>query len=214
MELWDKLNKYKNGDLSHSEQVAVFFDIYPQKRSALENILCFEDRFSRKKVTEALDQKFQELLEIRKHNTYAKFSAPVSKNKQIDPSVLPVELRQERTRLSPLIIELSHKQGRLFHCSTNEQRFALAKEIIKLTRERRSILNKIDEFMASGSYTKPEESVRTSPAKNITNELPAEEFKRLLQLRAQRSKLKNKPNRLADYNAIVKEINALESKRS
>lgn len=211
MEIWDKLLLHKEGKLSYSDGVALFFVIHPERRS-LKAFFNKEDRYSRKKIKEALDAKFFELEANQQQNKFKSFGPSKHKDQPINVTILPAELRAEYARLSPIIREISSLHARLFNCSTNEQRFDLAKKIVHLVGDRRGIFTKIDAYMQSGTVLLPKkvESLRVDQAATKDFEI---EYKLKL-LRSRKVKLAKNPRRLDDYNKVVNEINQLLIKRS
>lgn len=210
MELWDLLEKQHKGDLSYAEGVVLFVSISP--RSPLVSFFKVEDRHSRKKLKALLEEKYQELLRNRTENNFIGFGVASRKNKPINLEILPAELRKEYSRLSPLIRQISSLHARLYNCSTDAQRYKIARELIGLVADRRAIFYRVDSFLETGTdpqaivLSKPE-PIRPGLEKNFQVEYE------LKLLRAQRSRLKDNPRRAVEYKEIIQKIKELESKR-
>lgn len=211
MLLWDKLKQYQEGNLSYNEQVSLFFEFYPEKRSALESFFKNNDQFSRNRLNKGLQEKIQEQEAKQKENSFKNFSRNADRKKKINVELLPDELRKEYNRLGPLIGEIAHSHARLYYCSTNEQRFEVAKVIIHKGRQMRAIWQQLDEFESTGKVsevcTVVIEKVDPTRLKNFEAE------HQLKLLRARRSKAKNDPSKKALLDSINKEIEHWNSKR-
>jgi hypothetical protein len=214
MEIFEKLQKYKEGNLSYRDSVTLFFTIYPEKESALRDFLSSEDTFSRKKIKEGLQAKFDELVAIQEANNFKSFETKV---RSINVSLLPEDLRKEHAKLSPLIREVSMNHARLDMCSTDEQRFELAKNIVTKWRIRQGIFDQIDRFNATGQVPVQVELLISGAQKPVKPLITVERDYKLeddiRKLRVQRSKLKNKPHRFADYEKVCADIKSLEALR-
>lgn len=212
MEIFDLLKKHDKGELTYKESVALFFSIYPQKKSALASFFEVEDSFALKKLNDGLNQKLIELETNTQHNSFKTFLPSVMAHQgRINVDVLPTQLREEYARLSPIIREIAHLHARLENALSNNHRYHLCKKIVDLTKERRSILNKVDEFNATGTYTEPIKVVKQKL--DTSRPINYEVLNKIHLLRSRRSKLKNKPEKVAEYNRVVEEINALEAQR-
>lgn len=212
MEIWDLLKSHNQGTLSYQDGVALFFRLWPNKE-ALRPFFSKEDRFSRQRLNTALNEQFVAMQAMHKQNAFGKFSVPVHKTKGLDVTKLPAELRTEYALQGNRIREISQLHARLFNCSTDDQRLDLCRKIYELTLERRGTFNHVDDYLATGSLPAavpvPEERPKLPPE---APKLFDVEY-RLKLLRTQRSKLKSKPNRAAEYEKVCSEIVELEKKR-
>lgn len=215
MEIAGLLQQHKEGTLSYTDGVALFFELYPEKRSALESFFEVEDQHSRAKLHAGLDAKVTEFTNV---TLPGKFEGHAPK-RRINVDELPPELRKEYAGLSPLIRRISHLHARLFQCFPgsvgDKQRYDLACDIIKAVRQRRAIFNKIDNYLLTGRL--PDQDL-PAPPRLVKPDVPAprnyEVEHKLQQLRVKRSKLKKRlPHRQADYDAVVKRIAELSTKR-
>lgn len=210
MEIWDLLQKQKEGKLSYKDSVTLFFTLWPEKKS-LKSFFAKEDLYSRRKLKKELGAKYDELYQIQEQNKFVDFAISKHRNNKIDVAKLPSDLRVEHAKLSPIIREISSLHARLYNCADDAQRYTLAYRICGLVRQRREIFNKIDEFTATGKVTKPLElpTIRVKPG--IEKDYKVEYELKLL--RSQRTKLAKNPRRLPELNEVIKKINELEGKR-
>jgi hypothetical protein len=210
MELLFLLKSYQEGNMPHAEAVSLFFKIYPEKRSALEHILSVEDKFSRNKVKEGLEAKHQEFEINRQTNKFKTYSPSKHKEKPIDVSALPENLRAEHAKLSPLIREISQLHARLPFALSNKDRHEMAVNIVEKVAERRSIFNQIDAYLNGEEVQKPEINPEPADSKNI-DILNYKINYELNKLRVRRSKAKKKNPTL--YNQLDAQIKVLEKQR-
>lgn len=117
---------------------------------------------------------------------------------------LPAPIAIEQKKLGNLIGQMSHLHAKLEEVQTDKERCELAAQIVEMADTRRSIFNRIDTYKSTGNDLTPSQKTIETP-KEINP------FKELALLRSQRSKLKNKPNRVADYNKVVERISELEN---
>lgn len=211
MELLYLLQQHDQGSLSFEDSVALFFKCYPNKEKTLASFFDTEDEFSWKKLRTGLDDKMKELLANQNENKFKTITPSVHQEKPINLTTLPLELRQEYARLSPIIREIAQLHARLPLALNQKSRFDLAEKIVELTQERRAIFIKVDSFVQSGFYEKPIENkpepVDASKLKNFQLEYD------LKLLRSRRSKAKKNPARLEEFNALSKQIIELEAQR-
>lgn len=212
MELWNLLLEHKKGDLSYNDSVALFFQIYPEKEISLKSFLETEDDHSWKRVKKGLDEKIHELEVNQVQNKFRDVTHSVYKDNPINPELLPLELRKEYSDDRPALFrERSQLHARLELVKDQQKRYEMADRIVTLTAQIRAIHNKVDEFMASGKVLKKEivkrEPVDPTKLKNfeIENEI------RLLMSR--RSKAKDKPEKLEEFNELERQIKELRDKR-
>lgn len=211
MEIWDLLQSHNRGTLSYADGVALFFRLWPQKE-ALRRFFLKEDKFSRQKLNAALNEKFLEISATKSQNDFIKASVPVNTQKPVLVDKLPIELRQEYALQGLRIREISSLHARLFNCSTDDQRLDLCRRIYHLTMERRATFNKVDAYESTGIVpVVPVAPERVTLPPDAPKQFDVEYKLKLL--RSRRSKLKNKPNRAAEYAAVVSEIIELEKKR-
>jgi len=210
MDVWVCLVKYKNGTLSYKESVSLYFQLYPQ--SSLRSFFEVEDRHSRKKLKEGLETKYKEFEANVSQNSFKSFTASKNAKKAINLEALPEELRTEYARLSPIIREICSLHARLEYFPDDKTRYEAAKRIVELSAQRRMIFTRIDTFQETG--TDPMRKI-DSPAIKLPAKLEKnyETEYQLKLLRSQRSKLKNNPRRIAEYQAVCKQITELLNKR-
>lgn len=210
MLVWDLLVQHKEGSLSYKDGVALFLDLYPTKKTLL-SFFETEDAISRKKLNALLMEKYQELAKNREENNFQSFAPSKHKNNPINLENLPAELRKEYAKLGPLIREISNLHARLFNCATSDLRKPIAFKIVELSAQRRGIFFKIDSYHETGKVIEAEklEKVETPASAEKNYKLEYE----LKLLRSQKSKLKDKPNRIEEFNAVVKKINEILKKR-
>jgi hypothetical protein len=137
----------------------------------------------------------------------------VLEKSKIDKAKLPEHLQIEFNKLHGLIQTISHQHSRLDLIQNTEDRYQACKLIIAAVEERRSIFQRIDHFNATGHDLIKKEIRKPEVNKELSAdpELRKFQLKEELRLaRSQRSKLKNKPTRIAAYNAIVKRIQEIE----
>jgi hypothetical protein len=209
MDFWKLLCLHADGKLPYADGVRLYFYFNPG--SPLTEFFKKEDRYSRKKIKECLDAKFEAFSHNKSTNDFKSFGVSKFKGK-INLELLSEELRLEYAKLSPIIRKMAALHARLYHCTNNEQRYAIAFEIIELAMERRFIFIRVDAYLSSGEdpVKKP---VVVLPKQKI--DLPKNyEFEYELKLlRAQRSKIKNNPRRIHDYNAVCERIAFLTKNR-
>lgn len=137
---------------------------------------------------------------------------------------LPPHLKSEYYKLAPIIREIAATNPTLIHLKSDEARYASAQRIIELAEQRQAIFDRIDYFLEHGTehpfYAEKENPVIDNenliPTKKTQAYEPIEansfyEAQYKLKLaRSMRSKLKNKPNRHADYKKVCEEIIQLE----
>lgn len=210
MLIWDRLGLHKEGTLSFTDSVALFFEIYPQKQTALKSFFAAEDQFSWKKLRAGLDAKFDELQANAKASEFKHFTQKHPKN-EIKVELLPEHLRNEYAKLGPIIRRVSQLQARLKYAPTNADRFEIAKEIVELVGQRRAIFTMIDSFNQSGFYETP--VVAEKVPVDATKLRNYETEDKLRKLMSRRSKAKGKPEKLAEYNDIEKQIAELRATR-
>lgn len=210
MLIWDRLGLHKEGALSFTESVALFFTIYPEKETALKRFFESEDQFSWKKLRTGLDAKYNELQANAKASEFKHFTPKHPKN-EIKLDLLPNHLRVEYAKLGPIIRRVSQLQARLKCAPTNADRFELAKEIVDLVGQRRAIFTMIDSFNQSGFYETPK-PIEKIPV-DVTKLRNYETEDKLRKLMSRRSKAKGKPEKLAEYNDLEKQIAELRATR-
>lgn len=208
MVVWDLLVKYKEGNLSYKESVALFFTIWPEKQH-LKSVFEHQDAVSRKKLNTELLKKYQELAEHQQKNDFKTFTQPAKAPIRLE--MLPEELRTAYHRNVQITKEIAYLRGKLFALQTPEERYPIADRIVSLAAERTANYRQIDEFVEKGCYTKKEEIVHTRIDPTIPKNYQIEYELKLL--RSRRTKLRSNPARLDEYNAVVKKINELEKQR-
>jgi uncharacterized protein YihD (DUF1040 family) len=206
--VWELLHAHHQGNLSYKDSVALFFTLFPEK-TGLKSFFATKDRFSEKKLNTELANKYQELEKNQEANNFVNYTK--SKFPAIDLTKLPPELRQERENLKVVFRELTWSHARLVACTDDKKRYELAKRIVELVAQRQEIFNKTDEYLATGKFTKPIEHETIKLVPGIQRDYEVENKLRLL--RTQRSKLKNKPNKVHQLNEVIKQIQELETKR-
>jgi len=211
MEVWDLLQKQKEGKLSYKDGVTLFFTLWPEKKKSLASFFTKEDVYSRRKLKKELGAKFDELQAIQQQNNFVDFSISKNRNNPIDLSKLPTALRKEHARLGPIIREIASLHARLYNCSTDSQRYEYAWHIVELVAERRAIFTKIDEFNATGRVTEQLQHQNIRAVPNIEKDYKVEYELKLL--RSQRTKLKKNPRRVHELNEVIKKIFELEKNR-
>lgn len=206
MTIWDLLVLHKEGKLDYKSGVALFFRLYPEKTS-LQSFFDKEDRYSRKKLRDALNEKLEELEANKKAGSFRSFAPTKHQKTPINILSLPFELRTEHAKLGPLIREISSLHARLYNAPDNATRYTIASKIHKLVAERRAIFTKIDAFNQTGAVpSDPKVTKQRLPAGAPKNyEL---EYKLKL-LRTRKVKLSKNPRRKEDYDRTVAEINQL-----
>jgi hypothetical protein len=131
------------------------------------------------------------------------FRVPV---KRINPDLLPDVLKTEYYKLGPLINQIRFLHAKL-DTENEEQRCAYALKIVENSSIRRSIFNKIDEYLATGKLPIVEEK----PTPVAVQDLSVYQLKEeLLLLRSRRSKLKKRLDRSADYESVLARICLIE----
>lgn len=210
MVIWDELLRFKEGKLPYKDAVALFFLIHPDKRG-LKSFFLVEDRYSRKRLKEALLVKYHELEQNRQNSNFVDYGHSKHKKEPIRLELLPPELRLRYARLSPIIREIASLHARLFNCSTNEQRYELAARIYLLVSQRREIFTQLDQFNATGKILERLKNntlkIKAGGQKNFEDEY------KLKILRTTRSRLKKNPRRIDEYNQVVLQIQEIEKRR-
>jgi hypothetical protein len=209
MQIWDLLNSHKKGELSYQDSVSLFFDLYPEKKRSLASLLEFENEMSRERINEGLETKFNELQVNQKTNELKQFVPSIHEQNKINLEILPAELRERHGKLSPIISKISMLNARLDLFKSDEDRYLAAKEAVELWQERQSIFDEIDDFMEPGKKKEPEPITELKP--DITKNYKNEHELRLL--RSQRTKLKEKTHRKADYDRVCARIAEIEKER-
>jgi hypothetical protein len=209
MDFWKLLCLHADGKLPYADGVRLYFYFNPG--SPLTEFFKKEDRYSRKKIKECLDAKFEAFSHNKNTNEFKSFGVSKFKGK-INLELLSEELRLEYARLSPIIRKMAALHARLYHCSNNAQRYEIALQIIELATERRFIFIRIDAYLSSGvDPVKKQEIVLPKQKVELPKNYEAEYELKLL--RANRSKLKSNPRRIHDYNAICERIEYLTKNR-
>lgn len=134
-------------------------------------------------------------------------------NITIDRSKLCDSLKIEFDQLKSLIQRISHLNSRLDIIQNDPDRLICASEIIALVSKRRSILNRIDHFFATGEDLQPKKQIKIIQSRELSEdpELRWLQLKNeLILARSQRTKLKNNLRRVSDYNTICTRIEEIE----
>jgi hypothetical protein len=210
MVIWDELLRFKEGKLPYKDAVALFFLLNPATRG-LKSFFAVEDRYSKKRLKDALLAKYAELEANRQKSNFTDYGQSKFRSNPINIELLPPELRLKYARLSPIIREIASLHSRLYNCSTDDQRYELAARIYLLVAERRDIFTRLDEFNATGKILQRLQ-INTLKAKQGFKKNFEVEYK-LKILRTKRTKLKANPRRIEEYNQVVKEIQKLEKSR-
>lgn len=160
-----------------------------------------------------------ELTNIAKSNAAIISTSISSKEKikttvrvKIVPELLPAHLKIEYNKLGDLIRQIGHLHGKLTVIDSDKQRGEIAFKIIDLVEQRRSIYTRLDNYVATG---KDLLKVEEKPVITESEELKKFRLKNELQLlRSSRSKLKKKPHRVDDYNAVLEKIKVIQKQIS
>lgn len=134
--------------------------------------------------------------------------APVieSKKQQIIHAELPTELRQLNIRKGEAYNEMSHYHRELTVVNSNKERAALVAKIKELNAEINDIWQQLDHWQATKTFLRAPE-----PVLEIKAPSHEEAFKRLLNVRANISKLKKNPKRVDDLAKLETEKVELET---
>ncbi len=138
---------------------------------------------------------------------------PGIQKKKIDRAILPIELQTEFDKLQGLIQTISHHHSRLDLIQLDADRYNCAATILNAVEQRRFVFQRIDHFLQHGSDLIRNEPVKIKPVEILSEneELRKLQLKQqLILLRAQRTKLKIKPHRVADYNDVLDKIDKIE----
>lgn len=215
-----EIEQYISGNLSFAEGVKIFNKV--STNYALKQVFALgDDEYSREK----LRSEFQKMLSAYKlANTVIEAAVEVATSFEASPSIflshtvskkkgsinvskLPVHLQVEYYKLSPIIREMASLHAKLPLYQKDEERFVAAKRIIELSKARRKIFNRLDYFEENGTdhpfYIKPKAAVKEIAQVKTSY---AEAQYQLNLLRAQRSKLKKKPDRYLDLQEVIKKI--------
>lgn len=136
--------------------------------------------------------------------------APSKKKGSINVEKLPGHLKTEYYKQISYIREISATNAKLLLMPTDEERHEAAKRIVHLGELRKAILKRIDHYLETGAdpLDKPA-SAHSDPSQNEVSWLQAHYELKLL--RSQRTKLKDKPARMADFKHVCERIEVLEA---
>jgi hypothetical protein len=152
-----------------------------------------------------------EIQELAKSNP--EIYLPGAQKRKINRADLPDFLKLDYDKLHSLIQTISHHHSRLDLIQNNTDRYNCAATILNATEERRRIFQRIDHFIQHGSDLVIKESSKILEVKVLSEDPEVRKLQlknELILLRSQRTKLKNKPHRVADYNKAVSRIEEIE----
>lgn len=130
-----------------------------------------------------------------------------TKKTTINVAELPQELRQLNIKKGELYQEMSFNHSQLIAAKTNAERAELRTEILKADAEIKDIWKQLEHWQETKSFL-----VEPEPVKEIALNIGKDEaFKRLLNVRANISKLKKNPKRAEDLAKLETEKVELET---
>ncbi len=224
VEFLSQIEQYVSGNLSYEEGVEIFNKV--SNNNGLKTVFALgEDDYSREKLRsefQAILSKQQPVVIDGTTQSAASFIASASKFESftvskkkgsIDIQKLPPTLLAEYYKLSPIIREMASFHSKLFLYVSDEDRFIAAKRIVELGTARRMIFQRLDHYQTTGhdhpAYIQaqyPEFRIE----EKVSNAYSDAQYQLKL-LRSRRSKLKNKPDRFHDLQAVNKKIAHYES---
>ncbi len=133
--------------------------------------------------------------------------------RKIDRAMLSQELQIEFDKLQSLIQAISWGNSRLDLIQNDLDRYNCAAEILNNVQARRMIFMRIDHFIDHGTDLVKKSAVKIPVIKTLSEDKELRKLQlreELILLRAQRSKLKMKAHRVADYNKVLTRIEQIE----
>lgn len=207
MEILVSIQQYLDGNLSYTDAVKLYNEI--GTNSALKKVFATgEDDYSVNKLTSEFKALISKL-KPEKSTSFQSFTVPKNNNAQLPIDKFSPELRTAYHRLSPIIREMAMLHAKLPEFQTDAERFECASKIYKLSRERRTIWDRVDYFKEHGVDHPMFKTVEKTPEQVIEIDL-SKAKKNLNLLRTQRTKLRGKTHRLADFERVCTEISLLE----
>lgn len=182
--------------------------------NTLKQLFCAgENIFTRKKLREELSKLAEQAPPPKKadaeflNSNFTRKKTPAKST--IDKNSLPDSLKKDHEKLGPIYTKMQNLHPRLELLNSDDERKDYALEILRLAQQRRGIFTRIDYFKEHGKEMPTPEKVKQEQP------LPTDYFQiqhALKLLRTQRSKLKDKEHRAADYLAVCTKIDELEAK--